>query len=468
MEGSYARDTVYNEGTNVTIFTHGGNDFIDNKNSNVTIEGGDDNDTITNSAQSRYSYISGGKGADSIVNTGSDVLFNYVAGDGDDIIHGFNSTSTLSITGGVYATTVKRDNDVIVSVGNDRMILIGAASLSAVNIVEKPVNINNNNTTDVIFTTNADDTITNSVATVVINALRGNDSINNNALRVSIDSGAGNDKVINIGSNVTINAKSGDDSIKNTGSNVTINGNSGKDTITNSGATVSISGGNDNDFIDNTGSKVTITGGKGDDTIKLNPNATDALIIYNRDDGNDVIEGFNATSVLQIGNGSDVYTKSISGDDVIVKVNDDKITLKGAASLANVNIVGTTKLVVNNTVNGAFLVGSRLKDSVVNSGLQVTINTYDGKDTIQNYSRQVIIDSGNGNDFIENKNSNSVTIEGGLGDDVIISQRGFANKIIGGRGNDSIDILTTFFFFDKIFHEMKGGERDGLFNRFVK
>ena len=151
-------DSVNNDGSSVTINTGAGNDsvlnwFVDS----VTINTGDGNDSIRNYGSSVT--ISGGKGNDSIYNNcyrkddgsiyyyndndGKNVLFKYEEGDGKDIIYGFKSDSTLSISGSSYSTT-KSGDDIIFTVGNGKISLIGAANLSKVNIVgeETPIETN--------------------------------------------------------------------------------------------------------------------------------------------------------------------------------------------------------------------------------------------------------------------------------------------------------------------------------------
>lgn len=64
------------------------------------------------------------------------------------------------------------------------------------------------------------------------------------------------------------------------------------------------------------------------------------MFTYAEGDGNDIISGFNATSTLQIGDGTGTYSTEKNGDDIIVTVGDGKITLQGAVNLSTVNISG--------------------------------------------------------------------------------------------------------------------------------
>ncbi|MBD3879625.1 MAG: hypothetical protein SR1Q5_08075, partial [Quinella sp. 1Q5] len=144
-------DTVSNGGDNVTIDVGTGNDYISNWGSNVTIDVGADNDYISNSGD--LVTIDAGDGDDTVSNGGDLVtidagagndlislqtsaknnLIEYSSGDGNDTIYSFKKNSTLSISGGTYST-IKSDDNIIVTVGDGKISLIGAASLSAVHI----------------------------------------------------------------------------------------------------------------------------------------------------------------------------------------------------------------------------------------------------------------------------------------------------------------------------------------------
>ena len=171
LSGTSRNDYFWNENSNVTIEAGDGNDEISNDGSDVTIDGGAGNDTLYNSAyyatldggsghdyisnRGHYATINGGAGNDYIYSEGgsswidvtirggdgkdtirinnSNALLEYEAGDGNDKVRGFNEDDTLKISGGSYSTQ-KSDNDLIVTVGDGKISLIGAASLSAVNI----------------------------------------------------------------------------------------------------------------------------------------------------------------------------------------------------------------------------------------------------------------------------------------------------------------------------------------------
>lgn len=75
------------------------------------------------------------------------------------------------------------------------------------------------------------------------------------------------------------------------------------------------------------------------------------LSTYTNGDGNDIIEGFNSNSTLSI---TGEYSTQVSNSDVVVTVDEGKITLKGAASLSGLNInnndIFETKWTINGTI----------------------------------------------------------------------------------------------------------------------
>lgn len=175
--------------------------------------------------------------------------------------------------------------------------------------------------------TSEDDTIENHGDYVTINAFSGDDSIKNLS-----------------GDYITINADDGDDYIYSNNSNsITINGGTGNDTIYNNGNNDKLFGGVGDDSIYSYRAKNTsIDAGAGNDFISLSSHhSTNILIKYSLGEGNDIVSGFDADDTLSISGGS--YSMEISGDDVIVTVDDGKISLIGAASLSAVNIIGDEK-----------------------------------------------------------------------------------------------------------------------------
>ena len=150
-------DSVYNDTDDyITINTGVGDDYVENNGDSVMISGGKDNDFVSNFGSSVT--ISSGKGNDTILNVynddltpdtihlsgyGENVLFQYSSGDGDDKIYRFRADSTLSIGGDSYSMT-KSGKNIVVTVGDGKISLIGAASLSSVNIVGEETQVETN------------------------------------------------------------------------------------------------------------------------------------------------------------------------------------------------------------------------------------------------------------------------------------------------------------------------------------
>lgn len=237
-------DRVTNSGANVSLDAGAGNDYIHNGNGGVdtTLLGGDGADTISNygvggvkiaggagddtinvgnNANNSYTAtINGGAGNDkiSLRSDAAKSLIEYKSGDGNDLIQGFSTISTLQIGNGGTSDTYSKatvGSDVFVSVGNGVITLSGAASLATLNIAgtevvtEEGAYINNTVSGTLITATNYDDTIENYGSGVTINALGGHDSIYNEGETVSIVGGNGNDIIYNWSSNDTLTITGG-------------------------------------------------------------------------------------------------------------------------------------------------------------------------------------------------------------------------------------------------------------------
>ncbi len=407
---------------------------------NTTITGSDKSDTII--AGTGATTINAAAGDDIISLGSASALVQYSSGEGNDIIQGFNENSTLSIND-TYTTTTS-GNDVIVNVGEEAITLTDAATLSSVNIFEGDLPLNTVNVTSnvSIVGTEGNDSIQNDVyaSNVTIQALGGDDYINNYSYNVTIDAGDGNDSIDNEDystGNILINAGAGNDSIKNLSDETTINAGDGDDSIYNWGeySNVSIDAGAGNDYIDTYNYGVSITGGTGDDTIyndwDFDNNAPNVPSDYDDEDGkyvrfkytagdgNDVIYGFNETSSLSIIGGS--YSTTKSGDDLIITVDDGKITLASGATLETVNIVGEIISVAS---------VERAKQVIGADSIQtVTGNTY-----------KVDNDKGNNLVYVDKtaKGSKAITLGNG-GDAVLVeASRGAKVSITGGTGDDSL------------------------------
>ncbi|MBQ3337338.1 MAG: hypothetical protein IJG80_08055 [Selenomonadaceae bacterium] len=259
--------------------------------------------------------ISGGKGDDTIDSSGSNVTFKYSSGDGNDLIQGFDSSSTLQISGKV--SSVKSGDNVIVSVGSGKITLSGAASLSA-------VNIDANDSTTLTVTNSTASSVTISSAIEIVDASSRTKAIKlvGNALNNSIVGGAGKDKLY---------GKNGDD---------TLRGGKGNDYL---------SGQNGNDKLVGGSGKDSLWGGKGDDT--LYGQSGDDVFIYKPNEGKDTIMDFSAGDMLQILNadgsqGSFTNSSFKSGKLTLAIDGGGHVIFKGVSATDSFNINGTTYSIV--------------------------------------------------------------------------------------------------------------------------
>ena len=432
-------DSHDNYDENATIMALGGDDTVNNiEADNVTILGGAGDDYIYNGSsimglkffeEGNSLFIDGGAGDDFIGNYGSNVTIK--GGAGDDYINNYGSDATIDASegnndianiGDNVSIETGDGNDSIQSYGSNVTISAGTGNDSIYNGGGDNVSIETDAGDDVI--TNGNPDAPNSCSNVTIDAGTGNDTINTWGNALSIKGGDGNESIRNWeGDSLTIDGGAGNDSIDNSGKYASIVGGSGNDTITSSGESGTINGGSGNDWISNYSSGTTVFGGAGNDYIY---NYSDnVLFIYTAGDGNDFVDGFNATSTLQIGDGSDTYSTVISedGNDVVVKVGRGYVTLRGAASLgSSLNIRGTEREPVE-------------KDN--------TITLTEGDDTYSNTLEGASIQALGGNDSIDNAGDN-VTINGGLGDDTISFADAAQNNVVEYAPGDGNDIVLGF------------------------
>ena len=482
IDGGTGYDSIWNSGVEVSISGDKGDDTIGNDGANVTIDGSAGDDYLVNSGAG--ASIFSGKGDDSIINDGANVttdggagddeislnssaslnVIEYRAGNGFDTVYGFNATSTLNLSGDEYSTQ-KSGDDIIVTVGDGKITLRGAASLSAVNIDGKestpatpaPEDSTIVNTVSGALVTGTEDNdiIENNGANATIQALGGDDSISN-ALRskVKILGGDGNDSVSNQGARVTVDGGTGSDYVLNVGKKASIVGGADDDDINNYGANATLSGGTGNDAIRNWegdegyGSNVLIVGGAGDDSV-WNYNGANVLFKYAAGDGNDLIEGFNATSTLQLGDGSDTYSKAISGSDIVVTAGDGSIVLKDAAKLSTLNILGkefspvviydnksASKVTLASSIEIGDATARTKAINITGNNLDNTIVGGSGKDTLYGKNGDDYLEGGDGADKLYGNGGND-TLWGGTGNDTLTGNAG-SDLFIYTAGKDVI------------------------------
>ena len=451
LVGSDNADTINNDGgKNVSIAAMGGDDSIRNyEGNNSTINGGNGTDTIVNYNSSGVT-MTGDGGNDFIYNESSNAS-SINGGDGSDTIQSVYNSINVTLSGGAGDDSIRNEN------GANSSLLGDGGNDTLENFSASNVTMSGGADNDYLF---------NNAPNVTMIGDSGNDDLQNDSSKVSISAGEGDDFISNSGENVTIDAGTGNDSITNSSSKVTIAGDSGNDYLFNEAENVSLSGGTGNDSIENTASKVTIDSGSGDDSIYSRNDAENILFVYSG--GNDLIEGFNSSATLKIAQGSLNSIATSNGNDLILSVDNYKVTLTGALELENqnivdgsdnaldfkLNIVGSANEAnnISNIKDGSTILGGNDEDTIKNSGgKNVSIDGGNGSDSITNENREVqtrtgkydtihpdnsTIIGGEGDDFISNSGEN-VTIDAGNGSDTV-SNDGDSSTINGGSGDDSI------------------------------
>ena len=405
IKGGSGIDSVWNYGDNVSVHCNYENDLVDNRGNKVTVLGGAGNDTLRNDPLRYGAY------------TGS-ISVKIDGGNGDDELYSFGNKVTL--IGGKGNDTIGNYSEGYV---DGELVFEGG----------KNVSINGGSGNDLINSYGIKSTVDGGT---------GDDTITNGGDTVKVIGGKGEDSIDNSGDNVKIDGGDDSDTIKSSGVETSIVGGSGSDSISNSGTNATISGGSGNDKIINNAKNVTISGGTGNDNISLSSDAINNTIKYSSGDGNDKIIGFNATSTLKIGNGKSTYSSEIfDKENVVVTVGKGKITLVGAATLSDINILGKkkgyTSFVITNNSSSPVTVDSSFK--IVNASKRTKATKITGNalaNSISGGSKSDSIYGGNGNDSIFG-NSGNDRLFGESGGDVLNGGSG-KDKLSGGSGNDKL------------------------------
>lgn len=198
------------------------------------------------------------------------------------------------------------------------------------------------------------------------------------------------------------------------------------------------------DSINNTLESATVQALGGNDTITNS--ADNVRFIYGG--GNDLIQGFNATSTLQIGDGSEDYSLTTNGQDNVIIVGDASITLEGTANFSALNIDGnnlahltlTNKSATKTTIGSSIETvdaSARTKAArIVGNALDNTITGGKGNDYLFGKNGDDCIDGGKGNDYLSGGNGND-TLRGSEGNDKLYGNDG-DDYLYGDAGNDKI------------------------------
>ena len=115
IEGTKSNDTLTNAEANATLDAGVGNDHIENSGDGAILIGGFGNDVLENTGASVI--LDGGLGSDRFELNGSNQTIRYKNGDGNDMVHGWQTADTLHITDGSNYTLTTNGDDAFVKVG---------------------------------------------------------------------------------------------------------------------------------------------------------------------------------------------------------------------------------------------------------------------------------------------------------------------------------------------------------------
>ena len=272
---------------------------------NILFNGSNDDDNI--SVNGNNATISGGKGNDTIKSSGSNVLFVYDSGDGNDSIAGFDATSTLQVSENF--SSVKSGKNVIVTVDGGKITLQGAASLSAVNItkVEKDPTL-----LIVTDSTKFPLTVDSAIKTVDASTTTAGTKITGNTLANSIVGGSGKDYLVGAAGNDSIFGDAGNDKLFGNDGNDSLNGGSGNDTLSGGSGNDSLLGGEGNDSLNGFSGDDYILGDAGNDTLAGSA-------------GNDTLSGGAGNDSLNGGNGNDTLSGGTGNDSLFGGAGNDSL-----------------------------------------------------------------------------------------------------------------------------------------------
>ena len=388
VNGLAGDDTIENYSQDAVITGGAGNDSILSRAENVTIEGGAGNDVIENRSYTRMLDYNGNfkywLGYDNVV-------FNYAAGDGKDTILGFNSTSTLNISGGSYSTQASGD-DVLVKVGNGSVLLKNANG-TTLNIETVSAGNDTVETTTLTVTNKTKSPVTLGAAVETVDASKRtkavkivgnakNNSIKGGSKNDTLSGGAGNDKLFgNAGNDSlvggdgkdTLSGGAGNDKLFGNASNDSLVGGDGKDTLSGGAGNDklfggagndSLSGGDGKDYLSGGSGNDVLRGGKGNDSLwggagndSLYGDAGNDTFIFRAGEGTDKIFDYSAGDMLKIlksnGAAGGKFTKSKFSNGTL------SLTISGGGSVIFENVTKSTTFNINGTTYK--ISGSKLK-----------------------------------------------------------------------------------------------------------
>ncbi|RDE18038.1 hypothetical protein DV711_18105 [Motiliproteus coralliicola] len=278
----------------------------------------------------------------------------------------------------------------------------------------------------------------------------------------------------------------GNDSITTSGGSNLLDGGAGDDTLIAQSGTVAddiLRGGDGNDYLKVSHGDDILDGGAGDDLLltsrtnaslkrnyhvrwiggegndRLEGYASSDTYVFNRGDGQDVINdhngGYSATDVIEFGEG--ITREHISvvrdGSHLVLQISDpdgianDQITLENALSDSAYQIELLNFADGSSLTNAELMEivsvwhGSDADDVMEGSNQRDVLYGEGGNDTLTDNAGNNELYGGEGNDSITTSGGSNL-LDGGAGDDTLIAQSGtVADDILrGGDGNDYLKV----------------------------
>ena len=461
INGGNGSADIINSGDNTSIFGSMVNDTINNSGSGVLLHGNAGDDTITSSGENVT--INGDIGSDVIsLHGGSEVILYDQGGFGEenDTVYGASARTTLGFK---YNSISKSGNDVIANIYISKWGSITFKDASMAYFVggiagtDGDDTLSNSEDKKYVDGRSGNDTLINSGAGSTVDGGTGDDviSLNGGSARIEYASGDGNDTIYGFDSDTTIGfsydtvVRSGSDVIMPVGDgSITFKdtsighfiggkvGTDGDDAIDNGEDEKYVDGRAGNDTLTNSGDDVTLNGGAGNDVISLDGGS--AVIEHASGDGSDTIYGFDELTG-QIGFGYDTLEET--GNDVVVRIGDDEITVKDTTSDRITSVQRGTKGddALRADTRAKYVVGGKGNDTVVNEYGNKVLRGGKGNDYLVSQGEQAmyVVLKGDADDDTLRADGNYATLDGGKGDDSIVSESYFG-VVDGGKGNDTI------------------------------
>lgn len=310
INGDAGDDYIYNykAAAGSQLIGGAGNDSLYTQAENVKIDGGADNDYL-NSAAANVT-ITGGTGIDTIAlnaKTAKANVINYAAGDGNDVITGFNGDDTLNITSGGQFVTVKSGANLLVKiVGSDDYITlknIGKANITGAALSNG-------------YPTNANlgmGTIQGSSGNRVIKIFPA-------VLSTSSFSGSVDLRDYPTAKGFYVTDTSGGVTVKGNWQNDYLIGGAGNDSLNGYAGNNTLVGGAGNDTLIGSAGNDSLYGGAGND-----------VFVYSG--GKDIIADYASGDIVDFGQNS-VTSYAYSGNNLVFKVGANTVTVQNGKTLS--------------------------------------------------------------------------------------------------------------------------------------